>query len=121
MNKKALDEKYSYQIDEHNVVHLFRGEEDCQQHLTNPLISAIFKIETLEKENAELKERFKHRNCLDCSNHGINIKLLKVKNILKRLLEEEKENMYWEMNGANKSSYYEVRKEAEQFVSEVEE
>ena len=55
MNKKALDEKYSYQIDEHNVVHLFRGEDDCQQYLTNPLLGAIFKIETLEKENAELK------------------------------------------------------------------
>ena len=56
MNKKALDEKYSYQIDEHYVVHLFRGEDDCQQYLTNPLLSAIFKIETLEKENAELKK-----------------------------------------------------------------
>ena len=56
MTKKALDEKYSYQIDEHNVVHLFRGEDDCQQYLTNPLLSAIFKIETLEKENTELKD-----------------------------------------------------------------
>ena len=28
MNKKALDEKYFYQIDEHNVVHLFRGEDE---------------------------------------------------------------------------------------------
>ena len=56
MNKKALDEKYAYQIDEHYVVHLFRGEDDCQEYLTNPLLSAIFKIETLEKENAELKK-----------------------------------------------------------------
>ena len=56
MDKKALDEKYSYQIDEHNVVHLFRGEDDCQQYLTNPLLDAIFKIETLEKENTELKD-----------------------------------------------------------------
>ena len=56
MNKKALDEKYAYQIDEHYVVHLFRGEDDCQQYLTNPLLSAIFKIETLEKENAKLKK-----------------------------------------------------------------
>lgn len=46
--------------------------------------------------------------------------LNKVKNILKRLLEEEKNNMYWEMNGADKSSYYKVRKEAEQFLSKVE-
>ena len=66
MTKKSLDEKYSYQIDEHNVVHLFRGEEDCQQLLTNPLLSAIFKIETLEKENAELKcecRRCIHTDC----------------------------------------------------------
>ena len=58
MIREALDEKYSYQIDENNVVHLFRGEEDCQQYLTNPLISAIFKIEALKKENAELKKQF---------------------------------------------------------------
>lgn len=29
MIKEALDEKYSYQIDEYDMVHLFRGE-DCQ-------------------------------------------------------------------------------------------
>ena len=57
MIKEALDEKYSYQIDEYGMVHLFRGEEDCQQYLTNPLLSAIFKIETLKKENTELKEK----------------------------------------------------------------
>ena len=57
MNKKVLDEKYSYQINKNHVVHLFRGECDCQQLLTNPLLSAIFKIEQLEKENAELKEK----------------------------------------------------------------
>ena len=54
---KALDDKYSYQIDEHNVVHLFRRGEDWQENLTNPLISAIFKIETLEKENERLRTR----------------------------------------------------------------
>lgn len=53
--KKALDEKYSYQIDENNVVHLFRGEEDCQQLLTNPLLSAIFKIEELEAQIEKMK------------------------------------------------------------------
>lgn len=46
--------------------------------------------------------------------------LAKAKNILKRFLEEEKNNMYWEMNGSDKSSYYKVRKEAEQFLSEAE-
>ena len=59
MIREALDEKYSYQIDEHGMVHLFRGEEDCQKYLTNPLLSAIFKIEVLKKENAELNLRRK--------------------------------------------------------------
>lgn len=56
MLKEALDEKYNYQVDKNNVVHLFREEEDCQQHLTNPLLSAIFKIETLKKENELYKK-----------------------------------------------------------------
>ena len=55
--KEALDEKYSYQIDEHGMVHLFCGEENCQQYLTNPLLSAIFKIESLKDENTKLKLR----------------------------------------------------------------
>lgn len=47
--------------------------------------------------------------------------LIKAKELLEKLLEEEKNNMYWEMNGSDKSSYYEVRKQAEQFLnSEVE-
>jgi len=57
MTKKALDEKYSYQIDEHDIIHLFRGEDECQQFLTNPLVSAIFKIEELEKEVNDLYEQ----------------------------------------------------------------
>ena len=44
----------------------------------------------------------------------------KAKEILEKLLEEEKNNMYWKMNGSDKSLYYEVRKQAEQFLSEVE-
>lgn len=47
-------------------------------------------------------------------------KLDKAKEILAKLLEEEKSNMYWEMNGSDKSSYYEVRKQAEQFLKEIE-
>lgn len=66
MIKEALDEKYSYQIDEHGMVHLFRGEEDCRQYLTNPLLSAIFKIEALKKENTELKEQIEQMKC--CGN-----------------------------------------------------
>jgi len=44
--------------------------------------------------------------------------LAKAIEILTKLLEEEKKNMYWEMNGSDKSSYYEVRKQAEQFLEE---
>ena len=66
MIREALDEKYSYQIDEHGMVHLFRGEEDCQQYLTNPLLSAIFKIEALKKENEDLKEQVEQMKC--CGN-----------------------------------------------------
>lgn len=46
--------------------------------------------------------------------------LTEAKEILTKLLEEEKNNMYWEMNGSDKSSYYEVRKQAEQFLKEAE-
>ena len=66
MIREALDEKYSYQIDENNVVRLFRGEEDCQQYLTNPLLNAIFKIEALKKENEDLKEQIEQMKC--CGN-----------------------------------------------------
>lgn len=44
------------------------------------------KIADLERENAELKNKLEHRNCVDCSNHGINIKLLKAKEIIRDLL-----------------------------------
>ena len=63
MIRETLDEKYSYQIDEYGMVHLFRGEEDRQQHLTNPLLSAIFKIEALKKENEDLKEQIEQMKC----------------------------------------------------------
>ena len=67
--KEALDEKYSYQIDEHGMVHLFRGEEDCQQYLKKPLLSAIFKIEALKKENAGLNcQMNRNKFCYSCAN-----------------------------------------------------
>jgi uncharacterized protein (UPF0335 family) len=43
------------------------------------------RIEALENENAELREQVKHRNCVDCSNHGSNIKLLKAKELIDKL------------------------------------
>ncbi|MBO6099750.1 MAG: hypothetical protein J6P07_00250 [Spirochaetaceae bacterium] len=83
----------------------------------------------LIKENAELKEQNRsYEQLLDTGSVTLmkerlkNYKqLTKAKEILAKLLEEEKNNMYWEMNGSDKSSYYEVRKQAEQFLnSEVE-
>jgi hypothetical protein len=32
-------------------------------------------IEQLEKENAELKNKLEHRNCLDCSNHSSKLRM----------------------------------------------
>ena len=104
MNKKALDEKYSYQIDEHNVVHLFRGEDNCQQYLTNPLLGAIFKIETLEKENAELKETVIKMNNVITETFS---NLTKAKELLKRFIGLE-----------NCTLDYDDIKEAEQFLKE---
>lgn len=136
MNKKALDEKYFYQIDEHNVVHLFRGEDDCQQYLTNPLLSAIFKIETLEKENAEnesearevnirfdrlikenaeLKELLKDKSCLDCNHLHSDLKLAKAKEHIRTLISCL---IDWVQEG-DKDYCYIV--EAEQFLKESEE
>lgn len=44
-------------------------------------------IVELQKENAELRSQLKHRNCVDCSNHGSNIKLLKAKDLLAKWVE----------------------------------
>ena len=41
-------------------------------------------VERLKKENAELKNKLKHRNCLDCSNHSSKLRM--------RNLDLEKEN-----------------------------
>ena len=71
-------------------------------------------ITDLEKENAELKEKFKHRNCVDCSNHGINIKLIKAKKLLKTLLRLWNDVMTEETVSA-------LIAEAEQFLKENEE
>ena len=44
-------------------------------------------IADLENENAELKNKLDNRNCIDCSNHGSNIKLLKAKALLAKWVE----------------------------------
>ena len=73
-------------------------------------------IAELEKENAELKERFKHRNCLDCSNHHINIKLFKATEIIREFVEWAT----WQGN-SKCPSFKSIQDKAEQFLnSEVE-
>lgn len=79
---------------------------------------------TIEKENAELKKQLEMSNKvyndnLDYSHH-IEEQLTKAKEILLKLLKEEQDNMYWVMDGSDKSSYYEVREQAKQFLKEVE-
>jgi len=68
-----LDYRIRYDV-EHDLFHAQNVFND--EYITPTFIEYVQK---LEKENAELKERFKHRNCLDCSNHHSNIKLFKAK------------------------------------------
>lgn len=130
MIKEALDEKYSYQIDEYGMVHLFRGEEDCQQYLTNPLLSAIFKIEALKKENEDLKEQ-----CLiladcntchsTCKNENVEIKkqLTKAKEIIKKFSEFVNNEVEFDPEHLQEHTdlWNELCEKAERFISEVEE
>ena len=92
------------------------------------------KLSDLEKENAELKERVDNQKSFlkrirvkfelgelekkEIEGYLESEQLTKAKELIEKLLEEEKNNMYWEMNGSDKSSYYEVRKQAGQFLKE---
>ena len=130
MIKEALDKKYSYQIDEYGMVHLFRGEEDCQQYLTNPLLSAIFKIEALKKENEDLKEQ-----CLiladcntchsTCKNENVEMKkqLTKAKEIIKKFSEFVNNEVEFDPEHPQEHTdlWNELCEKAERFISEVEE
>lgn len=75
------------------------------------------KYKSYKDENAELKNR---NSELAGQKASLERWYGEAKKILTKFLEEEKNNMYWEMNGSDKSSYYEVRKQAKQFLSEVE-
>jgi len=76
-----LDYRIRYDV-EHDLFHAQNVFND--EYITPTFIEYVQK---LEKENAELKERFKHRNCLDCSNHHSNIKLFKAKELLAKWVE----------------------------------
>ena len=70
----------------------------------------------MTKEECEIETNIEMRKQIE----NQRIQLVQAKKLLEKLLEEEKNNMYWEMNGSDKSSYYEVRKQAEQFLREDE-
>ena len=67
------------------------------------------------KENTELKYRLEHRNCVICSNHGSNIKLIKAKEIIKDLL-----NLPFASNEEVFADVGSHLQKAEQFLKEVE-
>ena len=85
------------------------------------------KIKNLEKEIAKLKEE---NTEYESEAREVNFradkyikrtvpKLAKAREIIQKLLEEEKENMYWLMNGSDKSSYFKIKKEAEEFIEHI--
>ena len=90
--------------------------------LKDPILQQGFEI--ICKENAELKEESdfynKERGNYKALFLKATLKNNKAREILSKLLEEEKNNMYWEMDGSDKSSYYEVREQAEQFLKDCE-
>ena len=63
-------------------------------------------VDKLETENEQLKKETVS-------------KLIKAREIIQKLLETEKENMYWIMNGSDKSSYFKIKKEAEEFIEHI--
>ena len=102
------------------------NEHQCNRlnnyiHTDEYLTAEVVKVvrEIVEEATKELQEALKGKRC-NCMTYfnfkDLEKQLTKAKEILAKLLEEEKNNMYWEMNGSDKSSYYEVRKQAEQFL-----
>ena len=81
----------------------------------------IKRIAELEKENAELKNKLEHRNCLDCSNHSskLRMKTLELEkectNVIRNLL-----SAYTTYADSFDDRDNEIVEEAVQFLSEVE-
>ena len=110
-----LDYRIRYDI-EHDLFHAQNVFND--EYITPTFVEYVQK---LEEENAELKNKLEHRNCLDCSNHSSKLRMktlelekecTKAKEIIKEMLSIlPKENI---------EGIYEITEEAEQFLSEVE-
>lgn len=84
-----MDRKLSGELDyriRYDVEHdLFHAQNVFNDEYIKPTF--IEYVQKLEKEKAELKEKLEHRNCLDCSNYHINIKLIKAKALLVKWVE----------------------------------
>lgn len=65
------------------------------------------KISMLEKENAELKKKLEHRNCLDCSNHSSNLRMRNL-DLEKANAELKEDNSEWEKASDKWKSVYEI-------------
>ena len=77
------------------------------------------RIKELEEENAEYESEAREINFrLDKYIKRTVPKLVKAREIIQKLL-EEKENMYRIMNSSDKSSYFKIKKEAEEFIEHV--
>lgn len=129
MRIAELEEKISVLLSCKNCSENKGGFICVKEYENKCLTQKIQYIKELKEENAELKkEVLEVRQHLDLTESEwgkdttklihFKTQLEKAKEILSKLLEEEKNNMYWEMNGSDKSSYYEVRKQAEQFLKE---
>ena len=81
----------------------------------------IKRIADLEKENAELKNKLEHRNCLDCSNHSSKLRMKTLEldkectNVIRNLL-----SAYTTYADSFDDRDNEIVEEAVQFLSEVE-
>ena len=88
-------------------------EEKAEEYVDDNFYDLIEEVQEIAKIAFKDGAKFGYNKCDE--------QLIKSKELLEKLLEEEKNNMYWEMNGSDNSSYYEVKKQAEQFLnSEVE-
>ena len=84
----------------------------------------IKRIADLEKENAELRNKLEHRNCLDCSNHSSKLRMktlelekecTKAKEIIRDLI-----NLTEPTSTEEVQHWNETFRNAEKFLSEVE-
>ena len=102
---------------EKQILGLLYKYESVYKHFPD-LKDAMNEAERVLKENAELKEKLEHRNCLDCSNHHSNIKLIKAKEIIR----DQKELLDRVLSGAETLSDFaqNTLRKAEQFLKEIE-